>query len=71
MTADASLSEERDRTRDPSRVLLAAGRDLELVVARHAPALRDEGLDDIAEQLEILAGVLTSNAQELAAALQR
>jgi hypothetical protein len=70
MATDEPLSEERDGTRDPSRVLLAAGRDLELVVARHVPALRDEGLDDIAEQLEILAGVLTSNAQELAAALQ-
>jgi len=56
---------------DPSRVLLAAGRDLELVVARHGPALRGEGLDDIAEQLEALSVVLTSNAQELAAALQR
>ena len=52
-------------------MLLEAGRDLELVVARHVPALRDAGLDDIAEQLEALALVLTSNAQELAAALQR
>jgi len=56
---------------DPSRVLLAAGRDLEQVVGRHAPTLRSAGLDDIAEQLETLAALLTSNAQELAAALQR
>ena len=52
-------------------MLLEAGRDLEVVVARHVPALRDAGLDDIAEQLEALALVVTSNAQELAAALQR
>jgi hypothetical protein len=55
---------------DPSRVLLAVGCDLERVVVRHAPALRREGLDNVAEQLEVLAVVLTSNAQELAAALQ-
>ena len=64
-------AEREPETLDPSRVLLEAGRDLELVVARHVPALRGEGLDEIAEQLEALAVVLTSNAQELAAALQR
>ena len=60
----------RDDARDPSRALLAAARDLDGVVARHAPALRDEGFDEIAEQLETLAVVLTSSAQELAAAMQ-
>jgi hypothetical protein len=65
-------SDERGlEAQDPSRVLLAAARDMEAVVARHAPALRSEGLDDIAEQLEALTGVLTTNAQELAAALER
>jgi hypothetical protein len=58
------------KAQDPSRVLLAAAREMEAVVARHAPALRGEGLDDIAEQLEALAVVLTTNAQELASALE-
>jgi len=71
MSSGCAQLTERDRRPDPSRVLLAAGLDLERIVAQHVPALREEGLDDIAEQLEALAVVVTSNAQELAAAIDR
>jgi hypothetical protein len=53
-----------------SRTLLETARDLELVARRHAPALRSEGQDDLAEQLEELVLLFSTSAQELQAALE-
>ena len=50
--------------------MLRAARDLQRVSDRHAPELRAEGLDDVAERLEELVLLLVAGAQELEAALQ-
>jgi hypothetical protein len=55
---------------EESRTLLETARDLELVAQRHAPALRSEGQDDLAEQLEELVLLFSTAAQELQAALE-
>ena len=56
--------------RDRSRILLSAASDLSLVTARHAPALRGAGLDDVVERLEEIVLVLGVGAQELGAAME-
>jgi hypothetical protein len=56
--------------RDRSRILLSAANDLSLVTARHAPALRRAGLDDVVERLEEIVLVLGTGAQELGAAME-
>ena len=53
-----------------SRTVLEAARDLERVARTHAPALRSEGQDALAEQIEELVLVLTTAAQGLQAALE-
>lgn len=53
-----------------SRTLLETARDLDLVARRHAPALRSEGQDELAERLEELVALFATGAQELQAALE-
>ena len=66
----ASTADTGGDTPSVSRTLLEAARDLERVARAHAPALRSEGQDELAEQLEELVLVLTTAAQELQAALE-
>jgi hypothetical protein len=51
-------------------MLLSVASDVSRVAARHAPALRSAGLDEIAERLEELVRALAAGAQELEAAMQ-